>query len=137
VIRNALTEVTEEMSVTLRRSAYSTNIKTRADFSCALFDRDLQAVAQAFTQANHLGSLTLMVPRIVREYGAEKLEPGDALLSNDPYRGGAHLNDILLVSPIFTRASASPTSPTWRITSMSAAGRRPASGPSARSTRRA
>lgn len=101
VIRNALTEVTEEMSVTLRRSAYSTNIKTRADFSCALFDRDLQSVAQAFTQANHLGSLTQMAPRIVREYGPEKLKPGDALLSNDPYRGGAHLNDILLISPIF------------------------------------
>ena len=41
VIRNALTEITETMSLALRRSAYSTNIKTRADFSCALFDRKL------------------------------------------------------------------------------------------------
>ncbi|MBW3633009.1 MAG: hydantoinase B/oxoprolinase family protein [Chloroflexi bacterium] len=101
VIRNALVEVTEEMSVTLRRSAYSTNIKTRADFSCALFDRDLQTVAQAFAQANHLGSLAEMVPRIVKEYGPENLGPSDALLSNDPYRGGAHLNDLLLVSPVY------------------------------------
>ena len=48
VIRNALTEATEEMSIALRRSAYSTNIKTRADFSCALFDGDLRPVAQSF-----------------------------------------------------------------------------------------
>jgi N-methylhydantoinase B len=101
VIRNALVEVTEEMSVALRRSAYSTNIKTRADFSCALFDRDVQTVSQAFAQANHLGSLTKMVPRIVQEYGAANLAPGDALLSNDPYRGGAHLNDVLLVTPVY------------------------------------
>lgn len=101
VIRNALNEVTEEMSVTLRRSAYSTNIKTRADFSCALFDRDRQSVSQSFSQANHLGSLVEMVPRMVAEYGPERLGPGDALIGNDPYRGGAHLNDILLVSPVF------------------------------------
>lgn len=101
VVRNALNEVTEEMAVALRRSAYSTNIKTRADFSCALFDREMRSVSQSFSQANHLGSLIEMVPRIIREYGPERLGPGDALLSNDPYRGGAHLNDILLVSPIF------------------------------------
>ena len=57
VVRHALTEATEEMAVALRRSAYSTNIKTRADFSCAFFDRDLNVVAQAFCQAVHLGSL--------------------------------------------------------------------------------
>ncbi len=101
VLRNAFVEVTEEMSVALRRSAYSTNIKTRADFSCPLFDHDLQTVAQAFTQANHLGSLAEMVPRVVREFGPERLGPGDSLICNDPYRGGAHLNDVLLIMPVF------------------------------------
>ncbi len=100
VLRNALTEVTEMMSLALRRSAYSTNIKTRADFSCALFDEHLQPVAQSFSQANHLGSLTKMVPNMVTEYGPERLGPGDVLTGNDPYRGGAHLNDILVVSPV-------------------------------------
>jgi N-methylhydantoinase B len=101
VIRNALTEITETMSLALRRSAYSTNIKTRADFSCALFDRNLQPVAQSFSQANHLGSLVKMVPQLVREFGPERLEPGDVLVTNDPFRGGAHLNDILTVSAVF------------------------------------
>ena len=101
VIRNALLEATEEMTVALRRSAYSTNIKTRADFSCAFFDRDLQAVAQAFAQPSHLGSLAEFVPRAIREYGADNLGPGDAILSNHPYLGGVHLNDITLMSPVY------------------------------------
>lgn len=95
------------MAIALRRSAYSTNIKTRADFSCAFFDRQLQPVAQAFTQPVHLGSLTEFVPRVVREYGPENLEPGDAILSNHPYLGGVHLNDITLISPVYHGASRS------------------------------
>jgi N-methylhydantoinase B len=103
VIRNALVEATEEMAVTLRRSAYSTNIKTRADFSCAFFDHELRAVAQAFTQPVHLGSMSESVPRAVRDYGPDYLGPGDALLTNLPYPCGAHLNDITLISPVHHR----------------------------------
>ncbi|MBH06211.1 MAG: 5-oxoprolinase [Phycisphaeraceae bacterium] len=102
VIRNALMEITEEMAIALRRSAYSTNIKTRADFSCAFFDRQLQAVAQAFTQPAHLGSLSELVPQAIKTYGPENMGPGDAILTNDPYRGGGHLNDITLISPVYS-----------------------------------
>ena len=101
VIRNALLEATEEMAIALRRSAYSTNIKTRADFSCAFFDRQLRPIAQAFTQPVHLGSLTILTPRAIAEYGPENLAPGDGILVNDPYRGGVHLNDITLISPVY------------------------------------
>ena len=101
VIRNALVETTEEMAIALRRSAYSTNIKTRADFSCAFFDGQLRPIAQAFAQPNHLGSLVELVSRVIKEYGAENLDPGDAILANDPYLGGVHLNDITLISPVY------------------------------------
>lgn len=101
VIRNALLEAVEEMAAALRRSAYSTNIKTRGDLSCALFDRNLRPVAQAFNQPNHLGSLVQLVPAAVAEYGAEDLGPGDAILVNYPYPKGVHLNDISLISPVF------------------------------------
>jgi N-methylhydantoinase B len=100
VIRNALVAATEEMAATLRRSAYSTNVKTRADFSCSFFDRDLRAVAQAFTQPVHLGSLVELVPRAVRAYGVDRLQPGDMLVTNDPYGGGVHLNDITVIAPV-------------------------------------
>jgi N-methylhydantoinase B len=101
VIRNALVEATEEMTVALRRSAYSTNIKTRADFSCAYFDHQLRPVAQAFAQPNHLGSLTILVPRAIEAYGPENIGPDDAILINDPFLGGVHLNDIALISPMY------------------------------------
>ncbi len=101
VIRHALVEATEEMAITLRRSAYSTNIKTRADFSCAFFDRHLRPIAQASGQPIHLGSLVVLLPRVIHEYGPENLAPGDAILANDPYLGGVHLNDITLISPVY------------------------------------
>jgi N-methylhydantoinase B len=107
VVRNALVAVTEEMALALRRSAYSTNIRTRQDFSCAFFDRELRVLAQAFTQPVHLGSMVQIVPRAVRSYGPERLGPGDVLVTNDPYGGGVHLNDITMIAPVF----ASPPSP--------------------------
>ena len=100
VIRNALTQATEEMAAALRRSAYSTNVKTRQDFSCAYFDPDMRVIAQAFTQPVHLGSFVEHVPRAIRRHGADKLGPGDMILSNDPYGGGVHLNDISLIGPV-------------------------------------
>jgi N-methylhydantoinase B len=101
VLRNALLAITEEMGATLRRAAYSTNIKTRGDFSCAFFDRQLRTIAQAFAQPSHLGSLAHIVPHAIRSYGADNLAPGDGILINDPYLGGVHLNDITLIAPVF------------------------------------
>ena len=100
VIRNALVAATDEMVLALRKSAYSTNIKTRSDFSCAFFDADLRAVAQGFTQPVHLGSMVEQVPQAVRTYGAENLGPGDVIITNDPYPSGVHLNDVSLISPV-------------------------------------
>ena len=99
VVRNGFLEATEEMAAALRRSAYSTNIKTRCDFSCCFFDRDLRPIAQSFSQPNHLGSMVGTVRQAVREYGVERLGPGDHLVGNYPYPGGAHLNDIVVIAP--------------------------------------
>jgi N-methylhydantoinase B len=101
VIRNSLIAAVDEMGVALQKSAYSSNIKTRADFSCMFFDRNLRAVAQAFTQPIHLGGLFHMVPVVIRSYGCEKLNPGDGILTNYPFLGGVHLNDVTLISPVY------------------------------------
>ena len=101
VIRNGLARHHRGDGATLRRAAYSTNIKTRGDFSCAFFDRELRTIAQAFAQPAHLGSLAHLVPRAIRAYGPERLQPGDGILINDPYQGGVHLNDITLITPVF------------------------------------
>ena len=103
VIRNALVAATDEMVLTLRRSAYSTNIKTRSDFSCAFFDAELRAVAQGFTQPVHLGSMVEQVPQAIRSYGPENLGPGDVIITNEPFPSGVHLNDVSLISPVLRR----------------------------------
>ncbi len=100
VIRNALVAATDEMVLALKRSAYSTNIKTRSDFSCAFFDAQLRSVAQGFAQPVHLGSMVEQVPKAVLTYGAENIGPGDVIVTNDPYPSGVHLNDVSLISPV-------------------------------------
>ncbi|MBZ0227395.1 MAG: hydantoinase B/oxoprolinase family protein, partial [Bauldia sp.] len=101
VLRNALVNVTEEMALTIRRAAYSTNIKTRADFSCAFFDNDLRCIAQSFAQPAHLVSMATIAPAAIREFRADALSDGDAILVNDPHRGASHLNDITCISPAY------------------------------------
>src|SRR5262245_34173746 len=99
VIHNAFEAAADEMGLALRRSAYSTNIKTRADFSCALFDHKLRVIAQSFSQPVHLASMSRMIPTAVRRFGIERLEPGDAIIMNHPYLGGVHLNDVAVIAP--------------------------------------
>ena len=100
VLRNAILNMTEEMAVTIRRAAFSTNIKTRADFSCAFFDAKLRCVAQSFAQPAHLISMSTIAPASIREIGPENMNPGDAYLVNDPHRGSSHLNDITVLAPV-------------------------------------
>lgn len=102
VIRSAFVAASDEMSVALRKASYSTNIKTRADFSCALFDSKLRLIAQSFTQPVHLGSMPRIVPTAVGKYGVENLGPGDALIINDPYCNAVHLNDVSIIAPFFS-----------------------------------
>jgi N-methylhydantoinase B len=101
VIRNALVAATDEMVLALKRSAYSTNIKTRSDFSCAFFDERLRPIAQGFAQPVHLGSMVQQIPQAIRRFGAERLGPGDMVITNDPYPSGVHLNDVSLVAPVY------------------------------------
>ncbi len=101
VLRNALINITEEMALTIRRAAYSTNIKTRADFSCAFFDNGLRCIAQSFAQPAHLVSMATIAPAAIREWGPDRMAPGDAFLVNDPHRGASHLNDITCISPVY------------------------------------
>jgi len=101
VLRNALLTVAEEMGVGLQRSAYSSNIKTRLDFACAIFDSELRNIVQALHIPSLLGAMVTLVPRAVEAFGAENFRPGDGIIVNDPHMGGTHLPDITLISPVF------------------------------------
>ena len=96
VLVNALEGIAEEMGTTLVRGAYSSNIKERRDCSAALFDAEGRLVAQAAHIPVHLGAMPESV-RVVIEAGPV---PGDVWALNDPFRGGNHLPDVTLVSPL-------------------------------------
>jgi len=87
----------EEMGAALIRSAYSANIKERHDCSTAIFDAGGELVMQAEHIPVHLGSM----PDAVAAVLDLEQRPGEAWILNDPYRGGTHLPDITLISPVF------------------------------------
>jgi N-methylhydantoinase B len=97
VLVGALRAACDEMGATLIRSAYSANIKERHDCSTALFDAAGELVMQAEHIPVHLGSM----PDAVAAVLGEEQRPGSSWVLNDPYRGGTHLPDITLVSPVF------------------------------------
>ncbi len=100
IFKNSLISIAEEMGVVLRRSSFSPNIKERRDFSCALFTATGQLVAQAEHIPVHLGAMPYSVQAVLKEF-EDDLSEGDDMILNDPYRGGTHLPDITMVSPIF------------------------------------
>jgi len=104
VFQTALSFIPEEMGVALRRTSYSPNIKERMDASCALFDAEGRMVAQAEHIPVHLGSMPLAVEAVLRDFPGT-LHDGDAIILNDPYRGGTHLPDVTLIRPVFFRAA--------------------------------
>ena len=101
ILSNALTALTEEIQITLLRSAYSQVVKEAQDASCAIFTANGRIVAQPVVIPGHLGSMKFMLAEVLKDIPAESLEPGDVLISNDPYRGGSHLPDVALFRPIF------------------------------------
>jgi len=105
VLRRAFIAATEEMGMTLRRTGYSPNIKEREDCSTALFDARCRIIAQADhpMQPGHLGAMIYSVQEAVNAFPPEDLKPGDVIIANDPHRGGNHLPDITLITPIFHR----------------------------------
>jgi len=90
--------IAREMGETLRRTALSTNVKERLDFSCALLDREGRLVANAPHIPVHLGSLGECVRSVSR---ALDLEPGDVAVTNHPAFGGSHLPDLTVIRPVF------------------------------------
>lgn len=86
------------MGERLQRTAVSTNVKERLDFSCALLDPAGELVVNAPHIPVHLGALGLCV-RSLRE--AIAMEPGDVIVTNHPAFGGSHLPDVTVVTPVF------------------------------------
>ncbi len=102
IIAGALETATAEMCISLIRSAYSPNIKERADCSTALCDMQGRTLSIATHAPAHLGSTLKFIPALLERFPVESLAPGDVFFANDPYIVGVtHLNDCTAAAPIF------------------------------------
>jgi N-methylhydantoinase B len=100
IFKSLFHAIAEEMGATLKRTAFSPNIKERRDYSCAIFDHAADMVAQGDHMPVHLGSMPLSVKAAIEN---REIGPGDVVILNDPYKGGTHLPDITLVSGVFLK----------------------------------
>ena len=98
IFKSLFHAIAEEMGATLKRTAFSPNIKERRDYSCAVFDHNGDMLAQGDHMPVHLGSMPLSVRAAIDN---RDIQPGDMIILNDPYAGGTHLPDITLVSGVF------------------------------------
>ena len=101
ILSNALNAITEEIQLTLLRSAYSQVVKEAQDASCAIFTAQGRIVAQPVVIPGHLGSMRFLLQDVLKEFPADTMLPGDVFMNNDPYHGGSHLPDIGVFRPIF------------------------------------
>lgn len=101
LFRSRFEGIVAAMGESLRRTALSTNVKERLDFSCALLDASGRLVASAPHVPVHLGALGVCVREVLRVLDPG---PGDVVITNHPGFGGSHLPDVTLIAPVFDGA---------------------------------
>jgi 5-oxoprolinase (ATP-hydrolysing) len=104
VFNNQFKSIAEQMGVVLQRTAMSTNIRDRLDFSCAVFDPEGGLVANAPHIPVHLGAMSESVRAVLAAHPTTT--PGQVFVTNDPAGGGSHLPDITVVTPVHDRDGA-------------------------------
>jgi N-methylhydantoinase B len=102
VIRAALNAAAERMRITMIKTAYNHIISESLDFGCAIFDPDVQMIAQGIGLPVFQGHLGFPIEATIRDRGLAAFREGDVFIHNDPYAGnGNHLNDVAMTAPVF------------------------------------
>jgi 5-oxoprolinase (ATP-hydrolysing) len=103
IFNNHFAGIAEQMGIALRNTSVSVNVKERLDYSCAIFTTNGDLVVNAPHVPVHLGAMSETVRHIITDNPS--MQPGDVFASNDPYRGGSHIPDVTVVTPVFTSNS--------------------------------
>ncbi len=101
VIYNRLVGICREMGTTMMRASYSPIFSESLDFSCVLFDRHGRMMSQSEFCPAQVGAIRFVVKWLIAEVGGENLRPGDVVIHNDPYRGGAHIPEHVVIKPVY------------------------------------
>ena len=100
VVKSGLDAICREMAINLRRSAISSIVREARDFSVALTDAKGEVVAQAECIPIMTAGISFALKDLTTLFDISSFTSDDALIMNDPYSGGQHLQDIYLFSPI-------------------------------------
>ena len=102
ILWDRLLAVVEEQAQILVRTAFSTTVREAGDLSAGVFDRGGRMLAQAVTGTpGHVNAMAASVGYFLERFPVDELQPGDVLLTNDPWHGTGHLNDFTVVTPVF------------------------------------
>ena len=101
VVWGALQSIAVEIGTTVHRTAYSEQAREGQDFSVAVFDARGRMVAQGPYSPGHMGAMSAAVRNALAAHPVETLEPGDAILLNDPLLGSGHFPDFFITQPAF------------------------------------
>jgi len=101
VIRNYLITTCREMGIAMMRTSYSPMFNEALDFTCVIFDGKGEMIGQAEFVPAQIGAIVHTVEWAIKEVGPENMEAGDVILHNDPYRGGCHLPEFMVLKPFF------------------------------------
>ncbi len=104
ILAHAFVSIVEEMGTTLSRSAFSFPVREGKDASTCLLDADGQVVAQAPRIPIHMNSFGPAFQHFKSSDGHKDIGQDEVLITNDPFRGGQHSNDIIVFTPVFYRA---------------------------------
>ncbi len=107
VVWGALQSIAVEIGTTVHRTAYSEQAREGQDFSVAVFDAAGRMVAQGPYSPGHMGAMSFAVRNALAAHPVETLEPGDAILLNDPLLGSGHLPDFFITQPVFEEGAVS------------------------------
>jgi N-methylhydantoinase B len=102
VLWNRLLSVVNEQQVTLMRTAFSTVVRESQDLACGVFDPRGSMIAQSLTGTpGHINAMATGVRHFLKAYPPETLEPGDVLITNDPWLTAGQINDMTILTPVF------------------------------------
>ena len=102
VLWDRLLAVVEEQGQALMRAAFSPIVRECGDISAGIFDAEGRMLAQAVTGTpGHINTMAMAVRTLRARFPSQVMKPGDIYMTNDPWIASGHLNDFLLMMPVF------------------------------------
>jgi N-methylhydantoinase B len=105
VMWNRLIAVVEEQAQVLVRTAFGTATREAGDLSAGVYNQAGDMIAQAVTGTpGHVNTMAKSVLHVLRKFPLGTMRDGDVFITNDPWLGTGHLNDLVVVTPVFRAA---------------------------------